>query len=99
MYKLEFKKETDKALYYIIGDYRIRISKKDYYVIPNAHNNLYIEDDIEDQESNSVPACDIRIENGKSKAFSTRRCCQHFKLLLKDIEKDFNGSKKQFRWR
>ncbi|MCT4594192.1 MAG: hypothetical protein N4A57_07995 [Anaeromicrobium sp.] len=96
MLNLNFQKETSKALFYEIGEYRIRIPKQDYYVIRNSSNEKYAS---WDDEQDFLPACDVKIENIKTKDCSIHRCYQPFGILLEDLRRDYNSDKSQFRWK
>lgn len=92
--KLDYDKETGKALFYKIAHYRIRIPKEDYYVFKTSGNSVYTDDNDHDMS----PACTIEIVNTLSKKKSTKRCLQDFETLKADLEKDYNGPRSQFNW-
>lgn len=96
MTQLEWKKETGKSTFYEIGDYQIKVPNSNKYVFIREQHRPHL-DEIDENES-MIPCYTITIKNIKSNKKSTKRCMQDRDKVLEDLESDYNGNRKAFRW-
>lgn len=94
MAEIKFVKESRNADIYEIDYYEVRIPHKVKYSFRTPNNEDYSPED-GDMLSHKT----ITIKNKLTEANSTKRCYQYEDSLLEDLQKDYNESQSQFKWK